>query len=567
MSFRFRKSVRLFPGVRLNLSRSGMSVSVGGPGATVNLSRRGTAVTLGFPGTGLSYRHQFVPSQRGQSEDQRGAGRAPPAPLPDAVPPGHPSTPHGASQSRDGEIRSAEVVGLTTPDLQGLKRMINEAAAQRASLAPDLAAALASRERAWRRLRRREQLPLRLVLAGTVPKARAAFEEAESEALDVIEALALSEVRVAFALDEPALAAQRALAEAHAHLSRAHRVWDVLSSVAVDRVRERSTASAAITRTPVAFSTAVDGVVAADQAGLRFQNANGADLDLFPGFLLMRDHGATDYALIDIREVDLRAEPVRFIEDEVVPGDAQVVGHAWAKANRDGSPDRRFRDNRQIPIALYGAMHFSTTSGVREAYHVSDCERALSFGAAFRRLQSALEEMARRAPTEELASRGDVAAVDLASRLPGLPAVRGAHEFTALAAAALVALVALLATHAGGAPRSPAPPPVAAAGQAIQPYPQVASTPTRAVEPPPDLATPRRQADGAVASSEAGKRDRVLTRTAVNLRVGPDAGAAIVRVMPVGTALDVFARDGRWVLVGQGGPWGWAHDGVLRPAP
>lgn len=55
MGFRFRKSLKIAPGVRLNLSKSGVSASVGGRGATVNVSKRGTRTTVGIPGTGLSY--------------------------------------------------------------------------------------------------------------------------------------------------------------------------------------------------------------------------------------------------------------------------------------------------------------------------------------------------------------------------------------------------------------------------------------------------------------------------------------------------------------------------------
>jgi hypothetical protein len=55
MGFRFRKSVRLIPGVRLNFSRSGPSVTVGGRGLSTNYSKRGSRSTVSLPGTGLSY--------------------------------------------------------------------------------------------------------------------------------------------------------------------------------------------------------------------------------------------------------------------------------------------------------------------------------------------------------------------------------------------------------------------------------------------------------------------------------------------------------------------------------
>ena len=55
MGFRFRKSIKIMPGVRVNVSKSGFSTSVGGRGATMNVSKRGVRTTVGIPGSGLSY--------------------------------------------------------------------------------------------------------------------------------------------------------------------------------------------------------------------------------------------------------------------------------------------------------------------------------------------------------------------------------------------------------------------------------------------------------------------------------------------------------------------------------
>jgi hypothetical protein len=55
MGFRFRRSVKILPGIRINLSRSGISTSVGVRGAHVTLGRGNVRTTVGVPGTGLSY--------------------------------------------------------------------------------------------------------------------------------------------------------------------------------------------------------------------------------------------------------------------------------------------------------------------------------------------------------------------------------------------------------------------------------------------------------------------------------------------------------------------------------
>jgi len=61
MGVRFQKRIKIFPGVYINLSKSGVSASVGGHGATVNVGSTGRKmVTVGVPGTGLSYRAQLT---------------------------------------------------------------------------------------------------------------------------------------------------------------------------------------------------------------------------------------------------------------------------------------------------------------------------------------------------------------------------------------------------------------------------------------------------------------------------------------------------------------------------
>ncbi len=58
MAFRFQKRIKIAPGVRLNISKSGVSTSIGGRGGTVNLSSKGIRTTVGVPGTGMSWSKQ-----------------------------------------------------------------------------------------------------------------------------------------------------------------------------------------------------------------------------------------------------------------------------------------------------------------------------------------------------------------------------------------------------------------------------------------------------------------------------------------------------------------------------
>ena len=62
---RLWRRVRIAPGVTINLSKSGPSVSLGPRGAKVTMSRRGVRQTVGIPGTGVYATRQLTsPSPR-----------------------------------------------------------------------------------------------------------------------------------------------------------------------------------------------------------------------------------------------------------------------------------------------------------------------------------------------------------------------------------------------------------------------------------------------------------------------------------------------------------------------
>jgi uncharacterized protein DUF4236 len=57
VGFRFRRSLRILPGIRLHIGKRGVSTSIGVRGAHVTLGHGSVRETVGLPGTGLSYTH------------------------------------------------------------------------------------------------------------------------------------------------------------------------------------------------------------------------------------------------------------------------------------------------------------------------------------------------------------------------------------------------------------------------------------------------------------------------------------------------------------------------------
>src|SRR5271154_1046261 len=83
-SFRFYRRVHIFPGLTVNLSKSGPSLSVGVRGAHVTVGKRGVTRTVGIPGSGV-----FYTSRTGYHSGVHSAHREPP--VVDA----HPDHPDG----------------------------------------------------------------------------------------------------------------------------------------------------------------------------------------------------------------------------------------------------------------------------------------------------------------------------------------------------------------------------------------------------------------------------------------------------------------------------------------
>jgi hypothetical protein len=65
MGFRYRRSVKLAPGIRMNVSGSGVSWTLGPKGGSIGIGKRGTYFSSSIPGTGLYSRKRIGESGAG----------------------------------------------------------------------------------------------------------------------------------------------------------------------------------------------------------------------------------------------------------------------------------------------------------------------------------------------------------------------------------------------------------------------------------------------------------------------------------------------------------------------
>ncbi|MBK7554581.1 MAG: DUF4236 domain-containing protein [Flavobacteriales bacterium] len=354
---RFRRRTKLFPGVYLNFSKSGISTTIGPPGASFNINRKGTFLNTSIPGTGLYDRQRVGVSHKEQPRTAE--------PTASIVAEDH------------GAIQSEPVEGTTSQGLTQLKETILECYEERQALSKELSQAQTSLFRA-----RILHISACVFLIGFLVKW---FRENVRERREVTEGLKQEieacVVPIDMDMDHQLEEAFGQLRLAFRDLASCEAIWDITASVDVDRSATRSAASTTISRRPVKFKEASIDVIQYPLGVMHLANANGGDLYIYPAFVALVS-SRSKFGLIDLKDLRFAYHTQRFVESEKVPSDAIVYEHTCAKVNKNGSPDKRFKGNYQIPICTYGVMRFSSASGLNEAYQLSSERKSEAFANA-----------------------------------------------------------------------------------------------------------------------------------------------------------------------------------------
>lgn len=375
--WRFRKSFSPLPGVRLTLSPSGISTSVGVGPFRVTAGPRGSRFTTNVLGTGLSYQQPL--SGRRAPQPTESHVEVPNEPLATLVDP------------RVEHIQSAGSAVLTTPGLAEFRRLLERARIEHAETAREFASsqdaerAAVSRYESWK-----SGWLLRRLMKSKFAELGSVAEEATAKRVELEEQEALARLNTQIEVPSGVKAAYARMVDAFAQLARSKHIWDTVSHRAINQFVERSNATRAIERQPVKFRLGRCQVIESEWQVPNLGNANGGDLFLFPLFVVYFA-GEQAFALLEYKELQFVAGLTAFQEEEEVPNDTKVIGQTWAKVNKDGSPDRRFKDNYSIPIAQYGRLTFASATGLNEEYMVSNYDASQAFASEWASLVRAIK--------------------------------------------------------------------------------------------------------------------------------------------------------------------------------
>ncbi len=360
MSFYLRKAVRVGP-LRFNLSKSGIGTSVGVTGFRVGASPRGNYVHMGRGG--LYYR-KSLPSVSSPTRLPEAEQEAPPPP--------------GDTHEGFVDIESSDVSSMTDSSSQDLVSELS-----------------AKRKRLW-------LWPicgvLGLLALGFMNRYEApVYALYTAAALVVLATLAVAyrdilakTTVLLYEVEDEFERAFQVLNDAFAEMRRCKKSWHMEASAHVKDRKRHAGASSLIQRSPNSLSVKnpprIRTNVATPCIGVGHQK-----LYFFPDKVLIVEKkgvGAVSY-----ENLVIEVSPSRFIEEDSVPGDAEIVDHTWKYVNKRGGPDKRFKDNREIPIALYEEVHFRSDTGLNEQIQLSKRGAAEPFCDAIRTMGHAAQTM------------------------------------------------------------------------------------------------------------------------------------------------------------------------------
>lgn len=319
MGFRYRKSINLGGGFRINISKSGVGYSWGVKGYRITKTAKGTIrETYSIPGTGVSY-----------TEESRAGGNTPPRSK---------STPENPNYYSTEEIVNNASLMIS----DGMKEILSAADNSLFLDSISTFGIILSIPLFFFVL----PLAILLLVASIVFKC-------------YIKKTGLIELEYEIDEDQKQLVAQRL--EPMIRIAGSQKLWRVMQTNKVIDTKYTAGAGTCMKRVICNTTKTVPFPFKTNAEAVAF--ISGSETLLFlPDKLIVFQGGKL--GALSYSDISFSTNTTQFVEDGAAPTDATVVGQTWQYVNRDGGPDRRFKNNRKLPICLYGEAKLQSPSGL-----------------------------------------------------------------------------------------------------------------------------------------------------------------------------------------------------------
>ncbi|MBK8698798.1 MAG: DUF4236 domain-containing protein [Saprospiraceae bacterium] len=149
------------------------------------------------------------------------------------------------------------------------------------------------------------------------------------------------------------------------------KVWQILHSSKVSNYKYSAGANSEIIRKPIKKLSLNEYPISSLTTNINIPHIGFSDCDyyFFPERLVIKR--GKEFGGLLYKNLKIISGTVNFIESETVPEDASIISQTWKYLNKDGSPDKRFQDNIELPVCKYSSYEFSSVNGINEILYTS----------------------------------------------------------------------------------------------------------------------------------------------------------------------------------------------------
>lgn len=334
MGLRVRKSINLGGGFRVNLSKSGVGYSWGTPGYRVTKTAGGkTRKTYSIPGTGIGYVEE-------NGKRKKSASTIPAQSQQDA-----------SVYFNMNEVESSDIANFQPAEYSELLKKLQSAIL-------------------WNKISTWLCVCLILitnplfVILGIIGVAMKIYIHLKGR------------IELNYEFDTESKAEYEQKIAAWKSLNSCNKLWQINQSGKVNNVKTSGGATGAVKRSAFIINTKLPWYIKCniEIIVLAFKTET---LIILPDKLLLIK--GNKIGAINYENIQHNIHAIGFLEDERPPKDSEFVKNVWKYTNKDGSPDKRYKGNKQIPVYKYGRIDLSSPEGLNAKIMCSNEQIAEQF--------------------------------------------------------------------------------------------------------------------------------------------------------------------------------------------
>ena len=138
-------------------------------------------------------------------------------------------------------------------------------------------------------------------------------------------------------------------------INRSKKIWEIVSEVQNINLKVNSGAGRSVTRILTRFQEVKIPYLNVDNEKILNLKLRKKKVFFLKDKILIFERG--EIASVDYKDIEIKFSEQRFVEEEKLPQDAEVIDYTWKYVNKNGQPDKRYSNNRRLPICLYGKLN------------------------------------------------------------------------------------------------------------------------------------------------------------------------------------------------------------------